>query len=82
MDYFLIIKSPKILLLITLLDLIKYNNDISTIEKTLIFLMNKSSEEIIEMKNNAYITASRLFNIDSYIQKMGRFLNKLKELYE
>ena len=44
--------------------------------------MNKSSEEIIEMKNNAYITASRLFNIDSYTQEMSGFLNKLKELYE
>ena len=58
------------------------NNDILTIEKTLIILMNKSSEEIIEMKNNAYITASRLFNIDSYTQEMSGFLNKLKELYE
>ena len=58
------------------------NNDISTIEKTLIFLMNKSSEEIMEMKSNAYITASRLFNIESYIEGMDGFLNKIKELYE
>lgn len=56
------------------------NNDISTIEKTLIFLMNKSSEEIMEMKSNAYITASRLFNIESYVDGMGEFLNKIKEL--
>ena len=58
------------------------NNDISTIEKTLIFLMNKSSEEIMEMKSNAYMTASRLFNIESYIEGMDGFLNKIKELYE
>lgn len=58
------------------------NNDILTIEKTLIFLMNKSSEEIMEMKSNAYITASRLFNIESYIEGMDGFLNKIKELYE
>lgn len=56
------------------------NNDISTIEKTLIFLMNKSSEEIMEMKSNAYITASRLFNIESYVDGMDEFLNKIKEL--
>lgn len=56
------------------------NNDISTIEKTLIFLMNKSSEEIMEMKSNAYITASRLFNIESYVEGMDEFLNKIKEL--
>ena len=56
------------------------NNDISTIEKTLIFLMNKSSEEIMEMKSNAYITASRLFNIESYVDVMDEFLNKIKEL--
>lgn len=56
------------------------NNDISTIEKTLIFLMNKSSEEIMEMKSNAYITASRLFNIESYVDGMNEFLNKIKEL--
>lgn len=56
------------------------NNDISTIEKTLIFLMNKSSEEITEMKSNAYITASRLFNIESYVDGMDEFLNKIKEL--
>lgn len=34
------------------------------------------------MKSNAYITASRLFNIDSYIEKMDGLLNKVKELYE
>lgn len=56
------------------------NNDISTIEKTLIFLMNQSSEEIMEMKSNAYITASRLFNIESYVDGMNEFLNKIKEL--
>ena len=42
--------------------------------------MNKSSEEIMEMKSNAYITASRLFNSESYIEEMDGFLNKIKEL--
>lgn len=56
------------------------NNDISTIEKTLIFLMNKSSKEIMEMKRNAYITANGLFNIESYVDGMDEFLNKIKEL--
>ena len=43
-------------------------------------MMNKSSEEIMEMKSNAYITASRLFNIESYVEGMDEFLNKIKDL--
>lgn len=58
------------------------NNDVETIEDTLLLLLKKSSNEIIQMKNNAYTTASKLFNIDSYIEKMDKFLNKLGALNE
>lgn len=58
------------------------NNDVETIEDTLLLLLNKSSIEIIQMKHNAYITASRMFNIDSYIEKMDMFLDKLGVLNE
>lgn len=57
------------------------NNNISTIEEILLLLLNRPSEEIIQMKHNAYITATKLFNIDSYIEGMNIFLNTLGELY-
>ena len=62
----------------------KYNgflvsdNDLNTLETTLLSIINLPREKIEEIKNNALRTANELFTRDKYIEKFNDFLNKCK----
>ena len=54
------------------------NNDLNTLETTLLSIIDLSREQIEEIKNNALITANKLFIPDKYIEQFNAFLNKCK----
>lgn len=62
----------------------KYNgflvtdNDLNTLETTLLSIINLPREQIEEIKNNALRTANELFTPDKYIERFNDFLNKCK----
>lgn len=62
----------------------KYNgflvrdNDLNTLETTLLSIIDLSREQIEEIKNNALTTANELFTPDKYIEQFNAFLNKCK----
>lgn len=62
----------------------KYNgflvrdNDLNTLEATLLDIISLSRDQIEEIKNNALTTANELFTPDKYIEQFNAFLNKCK----
>ena len=54
------------------------NNDLNTLETTLLSIIDLSREQIEEIKNNALTTANELFTPDKYIEQFNAFLNKCK----
>lgn len=62
----------------------KYNgflvsdNDLNTLETTLLSIINLPRKQIEEIKNNALRTANELFTPDKYIERFNDFLNKCK----
>jgi len=54
------------------------NNDLNTLETTLLSILDLSREQIEEIKNNALTTANELFTPDKYIEQFNAFLNKCK----
>ena len=62
----------------------KYNgflvtdNDLNTLETTLLSIIDLSREQIEEIKNNALTTANELFMPDKYIERFNVFLNNCK----
>ena len=55
------------------------NNETETICTKLMELLEKSSDEILQMKENAYHTAEKIFSIDQYTDKLRDFIIELKE---
>lgn len=58
------------------------DNKIDTIENILQCLLNKNSEEILQMKKNAYKKACEIFYMENYIEKLKFFIEKVKEVYK
>ena len=54
------------------------NNDLNTLETTLLSIIDLPREQIEEIKNNALTTANELFMPDKYIEQFNTFLNKCK----
>ena len=54
------------------------DNDLNTLEATLLDIISLSRDQIEEIKNNALTTANELFTPDKYIEQFNAFLNKCK----
>ncbi|WP_317316006.1 glycosyltransferase [Amedibacillus dolichus] len=52
------------------------NNEIQTLEKTLLDILKLSREQITEIKNNAILTANELFTAEKYREQFNDFLSK------
>ncbi len=58
------------------------NNEIETIKSTLYCLLDKSSDEIVQMKKNTYEKACKFFFEENYIQDLKKFIKEVKKTYE
>ena len=54
------------------------DNDVKTLEKVLLKILSLSREQIIELKNNAMITANEMFLGEKYKEQFNNFLSKCK----
>lgn len=54
------------------------DNNVDTIENILQCLLKKESEEILQMKKNAYKKACEIFYIENYVENLKEFLKKVK----
>lgn len=54
------------------------DNDAKTLEKVLLKILSLSREQIIELKNNAMITANEMFSGEKYKEQFNNFLSKCK----
>lgn len=55
------------------------DNRPETIEKILEYLLNKNSDEILQMKRNAYKKACEIFYVGNYVERLKYFVEKVKE---